>query len=107
MFSEKDKYRKFRAYLKKLMDKCQLTAYGLGQISTLDPTFIRRIASGQRNPSRRTVLQIAVALRDYSTVITDGDIDRPTTHQVAIAGDRDRDHEMLVGVFTALAGIAV
>ena len=71
MFSEKDKYREFRAYLKKLMDKCQLTAYGLGQISTLDPTFIRRIASGQRNPSRRTVLKIAASLRDYSTVITD------------------------------------
>jgi len=75
MFSEKDKYRKFRAYLKKLMDKCQLTAYGLGQISKLDPTFIRRISSGQRNPSRRTVLQIAVALRDYSTVVTDGDVE--------------------------------
>jgi predicted transcriptional regulator len=70
MFSEKDKHRKFRAYLKKLMDKCQLTAYGLGQISKLDPTFIRRISSGQRNPSRRTVLKIAAALRDYSTVVT-------------------------------------
>ena len=73
MFSEEDKYRKFRAYLKTLMDKCQLTAYGLGQISTLDPTFIRRIASGQRNPSRHTVLKIAASLRDYSTVITDRD----------------------------------
>ena len=75
MFSEKDKYRKFRAYLKKLMDKCQLTAYGLGQISKLDPTFLRRILSGQRNPSRRTVLKIAASLRDYSTVITDRDIE--------------------------------
>ena len=75
MCSEKDKYRKFRGYLKKLMDKCQLTAYGLGQISKLDPTFLRRISSGQRNPSRRTVLQIAVALRDYSTVITDGAVE--------------------------------
>ena len=75
MFSQKDKHRKFRAYLKKLMDKCQLTAYGLGQISKLDPTFIRRISSGQRNPSRRTVLKIAAALRDYSTVVTDGDVE--------------------------------
>ena len=75
MFSEKDKYRKFRAYLKKLMDKCQLTAYGLGQISKLVPTFIRRLSSGQRNPSRRTVLKIAASLRDYSTVITDRDIE--------------------------------
>ena len=75
MFSEKDKHRRFRDHLKKLMKKCQLTAYGLGGISNCDSTFIRRIVLGQRIPRRRTVLKIAVAFRDYSTVISDRDIE--------------------------------
>ena len=75
MFSGKDKPRKFRNHLKKLMEKCQLTAYGLGEISRCDPTFIRRILLGQRNASRRTVLMLAVAIRDYSTVVSDRDIE--------------------------------
>ena len=74
MFSEKDKQRKFRRHLKKLMDKCQLSGYGLAQISGSDGSYIHRVLKGERNPSRQWVLKIAVALRDYSPEIRIRDV---------------------------------
>jgi len=56
------------------MDKCKLTAYGLGQLSNVDAAFMYRILKGEGWPSRQTVLAIASALYDYSTVITEGDV---------------------------------
>ena len=74
MFSRKDKLGKFRRHLKKLMEKCQLSGYGLAQISGSDGSYVNRVLKGERNPSRQWVFKIAVALRDYSPVITDRDV---------------------------------
>ena len=60
--------------LKKLMEKCQLSAYALAQISMSDGSYIHRVLKGERNPSREWVFKISVALRDYSPVITDRDV---------------------------------
>ena len=74
MFSEKDKQRKFRRHLKKLMDKCQLSGYALAQISGVDGSYINRVLKGERNLGRNMVFKVAVALRDYSPVISGRDV---------------------------------
>lgn len=74
MFSKKDRFDKFRNELERLMKKCQLTPYGLAQVSRLDPSFVYRILAAKRNPSRPTVLALAAGLLEYSPVVTERDI---------------------------------
>ena len=74
MFSRKDKLGEFRHHLKKLMEKCRLSGYGLAQISGSDGSYILRVLKAERNPSRQWVFKITVALRDYSPVISDRDV---------------------------------
>ena len=76
MGEERDQFKSFRRQLGHLMDRCRLTAYGLGKETSIDPTFIYRLLSGERNPSRSTVLNLAQALYEYSTVITQRDAER-------------------------------
>ena len=71
MLFQRDRSKKFRKRLKKLMDRCKLTAYGLGKLSHVD---IYRILKGEGRPSRQSVLAIAAALFEYSTVITERDV---------------------------------
>ena len=76
MIVRKDRFGKFRKELLALMKKCQLSPYGLSRLTELDPTFIKRVVIGERNPSRKTVLLIAKELYAYTSQITDADIDR-------------------------------
>ena len=75
MYMREGMPKKFCKYLKKLMDKCQLTPYGLGQIAGVDPSHVYRIVHGEGRPSRSTMLAMAQALHEYSSVITEKDMD--------------------------------
>ena len=72
----KDRFRNYRKQLQKQMKTCQLSAYALGRLTGLDPTFIKKLVVGDRNPSRKTVLLIAKEIRDYTSLISDSDVDR-------------------------------
>ena len=72
----KDRFRKYRRELKKQMETCQLSAYALGRLTELDPTFIKKVVVGDRYPSRKTVLLIAKAISEYTSLISDTDIHR-------------------------------
>ena len=74
MFMPEGMSRKSCRRLKKLMDKCQLTPYGLGQLAGVDASHIYRIVNGERRPSRSTMLAMAQALHEYSSLITERDI---------------------------------
>ena len=76
MKARNDRFRNFRKQLLRLMERCQLSAYGLARITEYDGTFIKRLVVGERNPSRRTVLRIAKELYDYTTLISNADVDR-------------------------------
>ena len=76
MAVKKDRFRKFRKELLQLMKKCQLSPYGLSRLTQLDSTFIKRVVNGERNPSRNTVLLIAKEFRDYTSLVSDADVDR-------------------------------
>ncbi len=72
----KDRFSRYRKELQKLLKRCQLSAYALGRITGLDPTFIKKLVVGDRNPSRKTVLLIAKEIREYTSLFSDSDIDR-------------------------------
>ncbi len=72
----KDRFRKFRGELQNQMKTCQLSAYALAGLTGLDPTFIKKLVAGERNPSRKTVLLMAKEFRDYTSLISDSDVAR-------------------------------
>ena len=73
----RDPQTKFQRHLRHLMGRCQLTAYALGGMSYTDPTYISRLLIGERQkPSRDAVIRLASAMADYSTVISNEDVDR-------------------------------
>ena len=72
----KDRFRKFRRELQNQMKTCQLSAYALGRLTGLDPTFIKKLVVGERNPSRKTVLLIAQEIGEYTSLISGSDVDR-------------------------------
>ena len=76
MNAPKDRFRRYRKELEKLMKTCQLSAYAMGRLTGLDPTFIKKLVAGDRNPSRKTVLLIAKEVREYTSLISDADVDR-------------------------------
>ena len=68
---------KFQKHLKKLISKCGITPYRLSSMSGIDPTYVRRLMTGERrNPSRQVVADLAEALKEYSTIISDRDTNR-------------------------------
>ena len=73
---KKDRFLKFRRELEKQMITCQLSAYALGCLTGLDPTFIKKLVVGERCPSRKTVLLVATELREYTSLISDADVHR-------------------------------
>ena len=72
----KYRFRKFRIELRAQMKTCLLSAYALGRLTGLDPTFIKKLVVGARNPSRKTVLLIAKEIRAYTTLVSDSDAAR-------------------------------
>ena len=67
----------FQRHLRDMMDRCQISAYALGNMSRADPSYVLRLLSGERqNPSRDVVISMAQALQEYSTMISDEDVDR-------------------------------
>ena len=76
MVVKKDRFRKFRKEHHKLMEKCQLSPYALSRLTEFDSTLLKRVVTGERNPSRNTVHKIAIELRGYTSIISDSDVDR-------------------------------
>ena len=76
MNNKQDRFKNFRKYLRKLMARCQVTAYGLAQMADINPSTIYRLLKGERMPSRHTVIRLAQALYEYSTIVTERDAQR-------------------------------
>lgn len=54
--------REFANTLTKLARLCGKSEYELSNLTGLDPSFIHRLMSGEKNPSSATVMRLAVAL---------------------------------------------
>ncbi len=68
---------KFRRHLNKLRKRCRLTDYGLAFIADVDPTYLRKLLTGERKkPSRRLVWRIADAILEYTSAISEKDVDK-------------------------------
>ena len=76
MVNKQDRFKNFRNYLRKLMARCQVTAYGLAQLAGIDPSTIYRVLKGERIPSRDTVFRLAQALFEYSAIVNERDAQR-------------------------------
>jgi len=68
---------KFQMQLGRLMERCDLTAYALGQEADVDATYIRRLLSGEMTkPSREVVSALGTAFKARSDAISDKDVAR-------------------------------
>ena len=76
MSQKHDRCKKFRKYLRKLMERCQISGYRLGQMADLSPSTISRILKGDRVPSRDAVFKLAQALFGYTTLVSERDAQR-------------------------------
>lgn len=52
----------FASTLRKLAQLCGKSEYELSKQSGLDPSFVHRLMSGEKNPSSATVMKLAIAL---------------------------------------------
>jgi transcriptional regulator with XRE-family HTH domain len=52
----------FSKTLRQLARKCGKSEYDLARLSGLDPSFVHRLMSGEKNPSLATVTRLAMAL---------------------------------------------
>ena len=67
----------FQRHLRDMMTRCQISAYALGNMSGVYPSYVTRLLSGERqNRSRGVVIDMAAAMLEYSPVISDEDFDR-------------------------------
>ena len=65
----------FSNTLKRLRERCGKSRYRLAQLSGLDKGYLGRLESGKRrNPSRDTVMKIALALVEGSTQVSIHDV---------------------------------
>ena len=68
---------KFRRHLDKLRKRCRLTAYGLATIAYVDPTYLRKLLTGEgKHPRRELVCRIAYAMLEYTSTISEKDVDK-------------------------------
>jgi predicted transcriptional regulator len=65
----------FPRVLKKLRTKSGKSRYELSKLTALDQAFLGRLETGEKNPSRDTVLKLGFALVHNNTAITLDDID--------------------------------
>ena len=80
MNQRNDRFKNFRNYLRKLMARCQITAYRLALMADLSPGTITRILKGDRVPSRDKVFKLAQTLYGYTTLISERDAQRIVDH---------------------------
>ncbi len=80
MNQKNDRFKNFRNYLRKLMARCQITAYRLAQMAKLSPSTITRILKGNRVPSRDTVFKLAQVIFEYTILISERDAQRLVDH---------------------------
>lgn len=52
----------FATTLRNLAKLCGKSEYELANLTGLDPSFIHRLMSGEKNPSSSTVMKLAIAL---------------------------------------------
>ena len=52
----------FASTLRSLAKLCGKSEYELANLTGLDPSFIHRLMSGEKNPSSSTVMKLAIAL---------------------------------------------
>lgn len=52
----------FSSTLRNLAKLCGKSEYELANLTGLDPSFIHRLMSGEKNPSSSTVMKLAIAL---------------------------------------------
>lgn len=63
--------------LKKLIEKSDISIYRLAKLSGVDETYVRRLVRGdKRNPSRGALGALALAMKEYSSRVSDSDIRR-------------------------------
>ena len=65
----------FAKVLKKLRLKSGKSRYELSKLTALDQSFLGRLETGEKNPSRNTVLKLSLALVHNNSSITLDDID--------------------------------
>jgi hypothetical protein len=54
--------RYFAHALREELERCKVSPYYLAEFTGLDQAFVRRLASGEKNPSLSTVIVIAQAI---------------------------------------------
>ncbi len=54
--------RYFAHALREELERCQVSPYYLAEFTGLDHAFVRRLVSGEKNPSLQTVIAIAQAI---------------------------------------------
>lgn len=69
---------KFAKELKKLLDRCDLTGYGLAMMTGLDDSYTYKLLKGEKsNPRRQTVTDIGHVLQEeFPELVTTKDLDR-------------------------------
>jgi transcriptional regulator with XRE-family HTH domain len=65
----------FARVLKKLRARSGKSRYELSKLTALDQAFLGRLETGEKNPSRDTVLKLGFALVHNNNTVTLDDID--------------------------------
>ena len=65
----------FGKKLQQLREKAGKSRYELSKLSGLDQAFIGRLETGEKNPSRNTVIRLGIALVRGNTKVSLFDID--------------------------------
>ena len=65
----------FGKKLQRLREKAGKSRYELSKLTALDQAFLGRLETGEKNPSRDTILKLGFALVHNNNTITLDDID--------------------------------
>lgn len=77
LLEEQDEVTELQKFLGELMRRCQFNAYRLSEESGVSYRQVRRLLSGERRKTTRgTILSLGKAMANYTSPVTEKDVDR-------------------------------
>lgn len=77
LLEEQDEVTELQKFLGELMRRCQFNAYRLSEESGVSYRQVRRLLSGERRKTTRgTILSLGKAMANYTSLVTEKDVDR-------------------------------